>query len=197
MFYSASASADFASIDQGKTAGASVFWMSRSSEVAGAMKAWERGAVETAVRLAKRALRDSLSPSDHETALYFACVGQTRLGHPEAALRFCSQAVELSEVRDWRHLNNHANALLQAGHVAEAIAEYERAIAVLDADISSGRTDDEVSPDAPGQTVSAALDLNLNLARRRQAAGLEGMASVAPPASDGGTRLAESGKSRP
>ena len=61
---SADARADFESVYQRKTGTSRILWLLRSSEVRAAVRAWQLGAVETAVRRTKRALRGALAPSD-------------------------------------------------------------------------------------------------------------------------------------
>ena len=185
---STSAWAEFPSPAQEQAGAVTTFWFSQSSEVESAVKAWERGAVEKAVRRAKSALLRSLHARDRESALLIACVGEIRLGRPDSAMRFCDRAVRSSGARDWRHLTNRGNALLQAGHVARAIADYERAIALQTRE-NSRAEGAKTSLDSGPPALDGAPKANLELALRRQAAGLEGVPAIAA-ASQEETQLA-------
>ena len=185
---STSARAEFWSPVHERAGSVRTFWLSPSSEVKAAVRAWDRGTVATAVRRAKTALRRPLATRDRENTLLIACVGETRLGHPEIAMRFCNRAVRSSGARDWRHLNNRANALLQAGHVATAIADYERAIALQTGEHSRAETAKTRLESGP-PALDGAPKANLDLALRRQAAGLEGIPAIAA-ASQKETQLA-------
>jgi tetratricopeptide (TPR) repeat protein len=186
-----SARAEVPVVAQDQAGSVSVLWFSDSSKVKAAVRAWDRGAIAKAVRIAKSALRDPLAAGDLDRALLIACVGEINLDRPERAMRFCDRAVRLSGARDWRHLTNRANALLQAGHVARAIADYEQAIA-LQAEEASRAVADKSSPDSGSLAVDGALKANLDLALRRQAAGLEGVPAIAATSqkSQNETRLA-------
>ena len=171
LLHTTSARAESESVYRHATGSSTVLWLSGSSEVPAPVRARHVGAAETAAHRSTRAVRGTLSPSDRETALYLACVGGTQLGRAESALRFCDEAVLLRGARDPRHLNNRANALLQAGRVAEAIADYRRAIALLKKDARRGKTA-EGSANEPEGRASEVLAANLALALRRQAAEL-------------------------
>ncbi len=163
---------DFSDSQRLRGGSAQVHYISRSEVVRQAIGDWQRGALRNAVRLSRRALQSNLSPQDHETALFITCVGQTELGQPQRAIPFCTKAVRASRHLDWRHLNNRANARLQAGHVASAIQDYQLAIQLMsDPDIQDPdvlRLRDDV------------LLANLGLAERRLDAGLEGIAATNP-----------------
>ena len=171
LLHATSPRAESESVYRRETGSGRVLWLSGSSEVPSPVPARHVGAAETAAHRSARNVRGTLSPGDRQTALYLACVGGTQLGRAESALRFCDEAVSLSGARDPRHLNNRANALLQAGRVAEAIADYRRAIALLKKDVRREKTAEGSTNEQEGRA-SEVLAANLALALRREAAGL-------------------------
>jgi tetratricopeptide (TPR) repeat protein len=154
-----------------------VYWRWRSARVENSLWAWNHGRIEEAVVKAERAMRKHLHPSDGSTAAAIVCIGRTQLQQPEAALSYCHAAVRISGGRDWRHLNNRANALLQVGQFDQAINDYEQAVGLLAAEISSAKGDSRA---ALQRALDDVLLAHLDLARRRQAPWMEGVALAAP-----------------
>lgn len=155
-----------------------VEFMARSSRVADALAALDRGQSDRAVAHAEAALEEPLARADRLAALNALCVGHVARGAPGAALPFCDRVVRESW-GDWRALNNRANARLAVGDLRAAILDYERALDALES--RGGDAGVRQLGRAGWQSGRDMLVENLALARRRDAADWQVARIPAPP----------------
>jgi tetratricopeptide (TPR) repeat protein len=170
-------------------------WFDRTAPVADAVAAWERGQTDTAVELALGALEHgNLHWRDRQDAAAVVCMGRTLQDRAARAIPYCEQALQNRGDHDWRHVNNLANAQLQAGLFEAAIANYERAIRLVSTSHRGLRGDYERERE---RMIAEVLQPNLELAERRslravrRTAEREG-APEADSRDEGVMRLAES-----
>jgi len=103
-----------------------VLWLSPSSHIRNATKAFERGDIGETIRLSRLALDGDLATSDRFNAHNILCVSYIRLKLFETAIDACDAALVVR--RDWRALNNRANAYFEMGRYDNAIADYRSAL---------------------------------------------------------------------
>lgn len=153
--------------------GKMVIRLGRSSLVASASSALNKGHAATAIRFARKALKTSLGPEDEQVAHNSLCVGYTMQQDYETALRHCDRLIGLASP-SWIYYNSRANAYLQGGKIRLAIADYERATEL--AEKLGSRAKIKPAGETRAMRISDILRRNISLAHEREALGLEGVA---------------------
>ena len=154
-----------------------VLWFAPSGLVAEANASLERGEHERAIRLSEDALGLVLGPGDRTRALAHLCIAHSMRHEHERALARCDELVH-SHPPTWFNFAHRANARLQSGSIDGAIADYERALALLEElpDLEARAIGEEETSAA-----RAIVERNLELARERRASGLSGVATRPEP----------------
>jgi tetratricopeptide (TPR) repeat protein len=179
LLVGSTASADLRE-DQLRSTSHTTLWFGRSADVADAIAAWRRNRTDVAVGSALQALEGRLHPRDQRDANSLACMGLTAQGWPQDAIAYCEGALRHGGVKDWRHLNNLANALFQTGRHTEAIEYYERSIALVG---ESNRLRTSGTRAERARVLAEVLRPNLSLAQAARAR-VDGIAEQSTPAPD-------------
>jgi len=149
-----------------------VIWLEHAEVVLAAAAALDQGDAAKAIELSKAALDLNLGPLDQEMTFNTLCVAHTFTREFKTAIKYCDRLVEMAEP-NWTYLNNRANAYLQSGRIADAIDDYQAALQLVET-INANAEERALGEPDPVK-VAGILRRNLDLARGRQAAGLEGV----------------------
>lgn len=116
------------SMPTGSKASDFVLWLQGSNALTTASRALKHGDVARAIRLTREALEEELTFGDTFRAFNNLCIAYANLSLFDIALDYCDRALGLR--KDWRALNNRANAKLGMGNIDDAIDDYETALSM-------------------------------------------------------------------
>lgn len=97
-----------------------------------ALRLIEQNKHARATRVVERALRERMRREDREMLLHVGCAAHTQQGELDAALEYCTAAVDMAGPRRWMHLANRAAVHLRAGQNDLAIEDYLAASALME-----------------------------------------------------------------
>ena len=106
----------------------SAIWLNDPPEFKRIPKLLRQGRTDEAVKQAERLAGLRMPVRMRYDALNLLCTAQAQHGALEDALTACSKAIALRP-RGWQALNNRGTVLLKAGRPADALQDYQRALA--------------------------------------------------------------------